>query len=292
MKTVLIAYIPVLHSGYIRLFNKYPKADIYIFGTELVKEFDYLRKEIRALDPEDMKQALEGLGRTVYLLGPENLQLLSDKKGIQIVMPREDVTEQIAHKYLPKHSINFEPLFLRWNRENVEKEFPVGHHEEISLNEMLRERFNFVLKEADKTSDWWLQVGALIEKDGEVVLAGHNRYNQSPHQVWSEGDPRNAFFRGVNIELSTSLHAERGIIAEAAKRGISLEGTTMYVTHFPCPMCAKMIATSGIKKLYYATGYAVLDGESALEQSSVEIIKVKGVEFNKSGEEYIPYIKE
>jgi dCMP deaminase len=48
----------------------------------------------------------------------------------------------------------------------------------------------------------------------------------------------------------------------------------MYVTTFPCPPCAKMIAFSGVKKLYYAGGYGVLDGEAIMKSKGVEIIFV------------------
>ena len=49
----------------------------------------------------------------------------------------------------------------------------------------------------------------------------------------------------------------------------------MYVTTFPCPTCAKLIAYSGIKKLYAGGGYAVLDGELVLKAKGVKIIFVE-----------------
>ena len=75
--------------------------------------------------------------------------------------------------------------------------------------------------------------------------------------------------------MCSSDLAEAGMIAEAAKKGVSLEGTEMYVTDFPCPVCAKQIAYSGVKKLYYTKGYSVLDGERILKDNGVRIIQVK-----------------
>ena len=49
----------------------------------------------------------------------------------------------------------------------------------------------------------------------------------------------------------------------------------MIVTDFPCPPCAKLVAYSGIKKLFYLKGYAMLDGERILKDAGVEIIKIK-----------------
>jgi dCMP deaminase len=48
----------------------------------------------------------------------------------------------------------------------------------------------------------------------------------------------------------------------------------MYVTDFPCPPCAKLIAGAGIAKLYFRSGYAVLDGQEVLEAAGVELLKV------------------
>lgn len=96
----------------------------------------------------------------------------------------------------------------------------------------------------------------------------------SPHTPYMDGDPRNAFHKGVNIELGTALHAEKGIICEAAKRGISLKGAYLYVTTFPCPPCAKAIVAAGFKRCYYSSGYALLDGESILKESGVEVVYV------------------
>ena len=77
------------------------------------------------------------------------------------------------------------------------------------------------------------------------------------------------------MELSTALHAEAGLIVEAAKKGISLEGATLYVTTFPCPNCAKLVAASGIKKLIYQDGYSVLDGEELLRSAGLIIVHRK-----------------
>ena len=102
----------------------------------------------------------------------------------------------------------------------------------------------------------------------------HNHAVPSEMMPYVEGDPRSDFSKGVNIELSTSFHCEAQLIAEAARKGVSLEDAELYVTTFPCPVCARLVAYSGIKKLYYADGYGVLDGERVLKSQGVEIIFV------------------
>ena len=52
-----------------------------------------------------------------------------------------------------------------------------------------------------------------------------------------------------------TVHAEQNAIADAARRGISVEEATAYVTHFPCIHCAKILAASGIRRIKYFHDY-------------------------------------
>ena len=93
-------------------------------------------------------------------------------------------------------------------------------------------------------------------------------------RAYAAGDPRSNFFKGVALELSTATHAEARLIARAAREGGATEGAVMYVTDFPCPPCAKLIAGAGVAKLYFRAGYAVLDGQDVLEAAGVELVQV------------------
>ena len=70
-----------------------------------------------------------------------------------------------------------------------------------------------------------------------------------------------------------AIHAEQNAIIQAAKLGISIEGATMYCTHQPCVICAKMIVNSGISRVVYGEGYP--------DEFSLEIFKEAGVELVK-----------
>lgn len=78
----------------------------------------------------------------------------------------------------------------------------------------------------------------------------------------------------MNIELSTALHAEAAIIAGAAKDGISLSGTDLYVSTFPCPGCARLVTAAGVARCFYAGGYSMLDGERIFDEGGVQLIFV------------------
>ncbi|MDE0822217.1 MAG: deaminase, partial [Opitutales bacterium] len=44
-------------------------------------------------------------------------------------------------------------------------------------------------------------------------------------------------------------------ICDAARRGVSIEATTVYITHFPCTHCAKMLAAAGVQTVKYHFDY-------------------------------------
>ncbi len=69
------------------------------------------------------------------------------------------------------------------------------------------------------------------------------------------------------------LHAEQNILTFSAKVGISTDGCTLYVTHSPCKMCAKMVAQSGISRVVYKKEYRDLDGIDFLKRVGVEVEK-------------------
>jgi len=72
-----------------------------------------------------------------------------------------------------------------------------------------------------------------------------------------------------------TVHAETNAIAHAARHGIATEGATIYVTHFPCWNCAKILMAAGIKKLVYRYEYngpLVQHTESVLRQVGVVVL--------------------
>ena len=92
---------------------------------------------------------------------------------------------------------------------------------------------------------------------------------------WADGYSIDIIKAGEQSELASAMHAEQVLIARAAEEGISLRGTDIYLTTFPCPLCAKLIAFSGIRRCFIKGGHASLDGEHVLRARRVEIILVK-----------------
>ncbi len=277
MKNAIVSYIPALHRGYIDFFKKYP-GNLYILGTDFIKEVPRMERDIRAIVPEEIKELLDGLGifSKIVVLNRENLNELLDGQA-SIILPDEDVNRQFVDTYLKDKEVSFVSVFLRWDRQISTAEFEVPPDRIISEDELDREIIKQALEESQKSSDWWRQIGAVLIRDKEQVLVAHNRpmpENGTPNIF---GDPRSSFDAGDEKmrDVGKFLHGEAGLIAEAAKGGISVEGTSLYVTTFPCPTCAKIVAAAGIKKVFYSKGYSLLDAEDVLRAAGVEIILVK-----------------
>lgn len=274
-KKILIAFVPVLHRGYRSLFERHADAEtLYLLGADWAEDFPQLAKEIRALDPAETRTAIESwqIFPSVKILAKKDIASI---EASDIIMPDEDIMHGIAEAHFAGKSIAFDSVFLRWDKHNTVALRPVNPDTAISAEAFDREMLAAAEAEAKRSSDFWRHVGAVIVKDGRCIISAHNRHVPSEQMPYANGDPRNNFHKGVHLELSTALHAEAGAIAEAAREGVSLEGASLYVTTFPCPPCAKLIAYSGIKKIYYRTGYGVLDGEDILKSRGVEIVFVQ-----------------
>ena len=278
---IIVAYIPVLHEGYRRLFEKYPEATkLYLLGKEITKQFVPLEKDIRALPAQIIRDSILAWKRfeSVQIINGQNdwkEMVDAIRIGVDVIMPDEDIMHELQNKYLPKAKIIFDTVFLRWDKHKSTEGKPVEADQIISVKSSDKKVIALLKKEAEKSPDFWRHIGAAIVKKGKIILISHNHAVPSGLMPYIEGDPRSDFHKGINVELSTSLHAEASLIADAARQGISLDGAEMYATTFPCPPCAKMIAYSGIKRLYYADGYGVLDGERILKSNGVEIVFVK-----------------
>lgn len=289
MKKIMLLYVPVLHEGYDRLFKKYASKveSLFILGADLIEELTYLEPEIRAFNPDKMRKAIEGLGYFKHVgivhrdeLGGE--QRLSGHstfwiwKDADIITADEGISRRLIERYFQGRNVEFLPVFLRWDEQNVFSERNVSY-DRVSTDSFDQEMIRRAASFAEKGSDWWRRVGAVVVRDRAILLEERNRHVPSEHVQYAYGDPRDFIRAGASSEISTALHAEAGVIAKAAKLGISLSGADIYQTVFPCPVCAKLIAAAGFRSCLFGSGHASLDGETVLRAARVEIIFVKGI---------------
>ncbi len=121
------------------------------------------------------------------------------------------------------------------------------------------------------------KVGACVVGDRRILSTGYNGAPTGIAHCEEVGCLREKLNipSGERHELCRGLHAEQNAIIQAAKIGVSLKGATMYVTHHPCFICAKMIINSGIKKVVYKDGYPDEMAKKFFEESEVTVVKLE-----------------
>ena len=123
---------------------------------------------------------------------------------------------------------------------------------------------------ASRSNDKRLQVGCVIVTTGDrknrLVAAGYNGH--------LPGVPHVSKLRDGHEQAT--VHAEQNAVADAARRGSSVEGCLAYVTHYPCINCAKILAAGGIAEIRYRSDYRndPLVGP-LLAEAGVKVIRLK-----------------
>lgn len=122
------------------------------------------------------------------------------------------------------------------------------------------------------------QVGALIVNDKRILATGYNGAPTGCSHCEEVGCLREKLQipSGQRHELCRALHAEQNAIVQAALYGISVQGGTLYVTHQPCVMCAKMAINAGIKRIVYKGEYPDELSRELLEEAGIEVVNFKG----------------
>ena len=101
-------------------------------------------------------------------------------------------------------------------------------------------------------------IGAVVVKDKRVMTTGYNGAPAGMKTCREKGEclrRKLGIPSGTRAEVCYAVHAEQNAIAQAAKLGISLDGATLYCTHQPCSICAKLMVNSGIRRVVYREGY-------------------------------------
>jgi dCMP deaminase len=100
--------------------------------------------------------------------------------------------------------------------------------------------------------------GAVIVKNKRIIATG---YNGSMPGVAHCLDEEKCFRRSLGVpdsdktDFCRAVHAEANALIQAAKLGVSVDGATIYQTMAPCYNCLKLLASAGIKKVFYEIDY-------------------------------------
>lgn len=113
------------------------------------------------------------------------------------------------------------------------------------------------------------RVGIVAVKDGKIIATAHN---QRPDAVRD----KTCEYPVEDKTLPSVLHAEEALVADCARRGVSLAGAHVYITRTPCQNCAAILGNAGISRLYYLTMHPHGDGLPLLYEMDVEVMSLEG----------------
>lgn len=110
-----------------------------------------------------------------------------------------------------------------------------------------------------------LKVGCVIVKDNRIISQGYNGF--------LPGCPHESIVRDGHEQAT--IHAEQNALIDCAKRGVCCNNSEIYITHFPCIICMRLICASGIKKIKYIDNYKNDELTYLFSQlSNVDIIQI------------------
>jgi len=93
-------------------------------------------------------------------------------------------------------------------------------------------------------------VGAVAVRDKHILTTGYNGAPSGLRDCLELGCLRDEMNipSGERHEICRGIHAEQNVVIQAAQHGVNLEGSTIYCTHTPCVLCAKILVNAKIKR--------------------------------------------
>ncbi len=117
-------------------------------------------------------------------------------------------------------------------------------------------------------------IGAVAVRDKHILTTGYNGAPAGLKDCLELGCLRDEMGipSGERHEICRGIHAEQNVIIQAALHGISLEGSTVYCTHTPCVLCAKMLVNARIKRFVSFGRYN--------DNTFIDLFREAGIEFD------------
>lgn len=145
---------------------------------------------------------------------------------------------------------------------------------------------NIVVQVTKRSTCRRRQTGAVIVKDKRILATGYNGAPRGLAHCLDVGCLREEYKveSGERHELCRGLHAEQNAIIQAALHGVSIKGATIYCSHQPCILCAKMIINSAIRDILFLDSYPDDLAQELLREAGVKQIRLSTTEVSKADE--------
>jgi dCMP deaminase len=114
-------------------------------------------------------------------------------------------------------------------------------------------------------------MGAVAVRDKHILATGYNGAPAGAKDCLELGCLRDelGIASGTRQEICRAIHAEQNVIVQAGLHGVSLAGSTVYCTHTPCVLCAKMLVNARISRFVSFGKYS--------DESFIEIFREAGI---------------
>ena len=131
-------------------------------------------------------------------------------------------------------------------------------------------------EQAEKSVCLRAKVGAVFVKDGKIIAQGYNNMTGGINDCSEVGCIREKLNipSGHRREVCRAICAEQLAISEAARNGISLDGSVAYITTYPCHICAKLLVSSGVSEIVYDKDYPDELSQNFLMEAGTNIRKI------------------
>ncbi|RJS68957.1 cytidine deaminase [ANME-2 cluster archaeon] len=117
------------------------------------------------------------------------------------------------------------------------------------------------------------QIGAVIVRDKRIISTGYNGAPRGAAHCLDIGCIREQenIESGTMHEICRAVHAEQNAVIQAALHGVSTQGSTLYCTHQPCAICAKILINAGIVRVIFRQPYPDNRAMKFFEEAGVEV---------------------
>lgn len=242
---------------------------------------------IRCRNLPQLRKMLKEGGRTIIAMANQELlegsrgrakaQILASMEGVEAVFAcsEQELEKLVAgefgavkqfgevilskKKLLPPTEVFAEEVEVKQTSD------PLDHQFMLEAQKLLSE-----------STCWWRPTACVFVLNEEVIMtdASSNPWQTNCQKITV--DPKEiSLAPGEQILFCGAIHAEEIGIARAAKKGILLEGSHLYVTTCPCEECSKAIIQAGVARVVFDSEYYDRKGLLLLQKGKVEVAKIK-----------------
>ena len=116
-------------------------------------------------------------------------------------------------------------------------------------------------------------VGAVLVRDKQILSTGYNGAAAGVKDCLELGCLRDelGIKSGTRHEICRAVHAEQNAIIQAALHGVTTQDSTLYCTHSPCNLCAKILVNAGVKRVICIHYYPDESWQTLFKEAGVKL---------------------